>query len=151
MKIYEQLYRPENGRMSTLSTPAGLLRAVHLIPFDGIGGVEISAKSLPPGVYGGMEFHKYFLADKTGTDRTSFQHCGPAKSVNSPRIFIRAIVWLVKFKPELIIASLWRSCVVLVLIKLFRPWTKVVVFLHFTKDVHFLPGSCRNLRKLLRC
>jgi len=37
-----------------------------------------------------------------------------------------------------LIASLWRSCVVLHAIKLLRPKTKVVTFLHSASDVHWL-------------
>lgn len=113
-------------------------KVVQLIPFDGIGGVEVAARSLAGGGYAGFEFHKYFLAAKAGTQTSAFQHCGERGSVDDPRTYSRAIGWLLKFKPDVVIASLWRSCLVLALLKIVRPRTKTVVFLHFTKDVHFL-------------
>lgn len=124
--------------MTSLLDKCSLSKVVHLIPYDGIGGVEVAAKSLPGGIHGCFEFHKYFLADKGRAGKAAFQHAGLLASVNDPRNFIRAISWLIEFRPNLVIASLWRSCVLLILLKIVRPWTKSVVFLHFANDVHFL-------------
>ena len=48
--------------METVSSTAMLPLAVHLIPYDGIGGVESAARSIVSGVYQGLRLHKCFLS-----------------------------------------------------------------------------------------
>jgi len=102
------------------------VRAVHLVPYDAIGGVEVAAKSIPDGKYGELTFSRLYLADKSKNE-----------TENQPSVYLRSLCLLFKGKADLVIASLWRCCVVLIVFKLFRPRTKAVTFLHLAHSVHF--------------
>jgi glycosyltransferase involved in cell wall biosynthesis len=114
---------------------------VHLIPYDSIGGVEVAARSLPDGRYGQFAFAKYYLANKSGpavaNDAQAHCNVSPYSSENDPRAYLRALTLIWKTRPHIVIASLWRSCIVLLLVKLFRPRTRLVTFLHSAMDVHW--------------
>lgn len=111
---------------------------VHVIPYDGIGGVEVAARSVDDGEHNGFRFWKCYLAHKGVGRSTDLTGQATYASENDLHAYFSVIRRLWVMKPEVLIASLWRSCVVLVLLKIVRPRTKTVVFLHFTKDVHFL-------------
>ena len=103
------------------------LKVVHLVPYDAVGGVEIAARSIVDGAYGELTFSKLYLADKE-----------KGQSENHPACYFRALSGLFLSKPDLVIGSLWRSCVVLVLFKILCPRTKTVAFLHSAVTVHWL-------------
>lgn len=110
---------------------------IHLIPTNAIGGVEIAAASIPSGKHGSLHLEKYFLAANPLFDNPQFGDCyGPATSLNSIRIYVAAIRRVLRTKPDLIVASLWRSVAVLIICKLLRPSLKTVVFLHNTDTAH---------------
>ena len=114
-----------------------MLNVIHVVPYDGIGGVEVAARSLKDGVYPGFEFTKYYLVNKH--ERPVADGCtGRFRSENHPMAYLDAIRHLLTHKPAVLIASLWRSCVVAIVIKLFRPKIQVVTFLHLASDVHWL-------------
>lgn len=114
-----------------------MLTVVHVVPYDGIGGVEVAARSLKDGVYQGFEFTKYYLVNKQersmGDGRKERFH-----SENHPLAYLDAIRQVFIRKPAVLIASLWRSCVVVIAIKLILPKTRVVTFLHLASNVHWL-------------
>jgi glycogen synthase len=62
---------------------------------------------------------------------------GQFRSENNPLAYLEAIKYLLTRRPAVLIASLWRSCAVLLVIKLVRPKTKAVTFLHLASDVHW--------------
>jgi glycosyltransferase involved in cell wall biosynthesis len=105
---------------------------VYIIPYDGIGGVETAARTLKDGVYDKIRISKHYLVDSFEKKASS-----KFKSQNDPRIYFRAIFELWEKKPHVVIASLWRSCAVLIFYKILRPKTRVVTFLHFPKSVHW--------------
>lgn len=111
-------------------------RVVHVIPYDGIGGVEVAARSLENAAYPGFEFTKYYLVSK---DVASLREGGSGRfqSENGPLAYLEAIKHVLTCRPAVLIASLWRSCVVSIAIKLLRPKTCVVTFLHLASDVHW--------------
>ena len=39
--------------------------------------------------------------------------------------------------PDILIVSLWRSALVGIFVKIFRPKIKVILFIHSEKDTHF--------------
>lgn len=120
-------------------------RVVHLVPYDGVGGVETAVRSLPEGKHGDIEFYKCFLAQRNGDRDGDFCYHGPRISENHPLNYLSAAKYLWRLKPELIICSLWRSCIVLMLFKLLRPWTKTVVFLHSPRAVHLVDEVCNRI------
>lgn len=113
-------------------------RIVHLIPCDAIGGVEVAAKSMPTGRAGALEFERQYLVRKTGTNPAAGEHHGPVASLNSPRAYWLALWRLYRHPPDLLVASLWRSALVLICLKTLRPNTQSVIFLHSAHDVHLV-------------
>ena len=101
---------------------------IHLIPYDGIGGVERAADSMRSVSTEDIDFHV----------ETIF----PPKAAKSkwiiwnPWYFLFAVVRLWKSRPDVLVVSLWRAYVVGIFVKLLRPKLRLVVFLHFPQAVH---------------
>lgn len=113
------------------------MRVVHLIPYDGIGGVERAARSM-----GSMAWKSVTL-----TVETIFPRPAAAKRfvLGNPLFFGRSIFRILRNPPNILIVSLWRAYLVGILVKLFRPSVRLIVFLHFPNDVHFVD---RHLTRL---
>ena len=103
-------------------------KVVHLIPYDGIGGVEIAAKSL-----GSYERDDVFL---------SLRYIYPSVESQATRFnpvyLIKCARELLKASPEILVLSLWRSAIVGLMVKLVRPRVKLVSFIHNSVDAHWL-------------
>ncbi len=111
---------------------------VHLIPYDGIGGVEIAAATVASGAYPGLRLSKAFLADK-GDERTDPDALTTGiRSENAPGAYWQMIRALLPLRPTMIVVSLWRSCLVGIVMKLLRPRTRLILFLHNSEDAHLL-------------
>jgi glycosyltransferase involved in cell wall biosynthesis len=110
---------------------------VHVVPYDGIGGVEVAARSVDDGEHNGFRFLKCYLAQKGAACATNASGRATYAPENDPRAYLSAMRRIWTLKPAVLIASLWRSCFVLLVIKLLRPQTKVVTFLHSASDVHW--------------
>jgi glycosyltransferase involved in cell wall biosynthesis len=128
---------------------------VHLIPYDGIGGVEVAARSLPAGDHDGhddprggdLRFAKLFLSSRCGVTGgvTGGAHVwtGPRASEWAPGNYLGAVAELRRRRPDLVIVSLWRSCIVALLAKAVMPRLRLVAFLHLAAPVH-LPDRLLN-------
>jgi glycosyltransferase involved in cell wall biosynthesis len=57
-------------------------------------------------------------------------------STFNPVAFIRAAASIVRQPPDILILSLWRACVVGLLVKLVRPRTRLVIVIHNSVDAH---------------
>lgn len=123
---------PSNGNVRTFPL------VVHVIPFDGIGGVEVAARSTPDVDVADFSFRKLYLLDVAHpSGDTASEIRNPARQqLDHPRVYWAALRQLVRLQPQLVVASLWRSCAVLVALKLLRPSTRAVTFLHSATDVH---------------
>lgn len=108
--------------------------AVHLVPYDAVGGVEVAARSIADAEYWGLKFSKFYLVDKDA-----------GESENQPRAYFRTLSRLLKVKPDLVIASLWRCCAVMLIYKLLSPRSRSVTFLHSAYDVHWLDSLLNSL------
>ena len=117
---------------------AGLPVAVHLVPFDGIGGVEVAARTTPDAALPQFHFRKLYLLDDPyiAANAQNATTTPPRRVLDHPRVYWDALQRLRRLGPRLVIASLWRSCAVAIVLKLLRPSTKVVTFLHLATDVH---------------
>lgn len=104
-----------------------MMKAIHLVPYDAVGGVEVAARSIADSEYSGLKFSKLYLVDKKA-----------GESENHPRAYFRTLSDLRKAQPDLVIASLWRCCVVMLIYKLLAPHSRCVTFLHSAHDVHWL-------------
>jgi glycosyltransferase involved in cell wall biosynthesis len=112
-------------------TFASVSTVVHIIPFDGIGGVEIAARSLPDGRYKGFDFRKCYLVSRGDAPAITAY-----RALNDPRMFLAASASIARMNPAVAVASLWRSCIVLLLLKMLRPQLRAITFLHSAVDAH---------------
>jgi glycosyltransferase involved in cell wall biosynthesis len=103
-------------------------KIVHLVPYDGIGGVEAAARSMVDTQVVGLDFRVEYIYSATK----------PSKSPRRWGIMqiLRCIHNLARHKPDILILSLWRSCIVGTIVKLLRPNTRIVLLLHYPLDVH---------------
>ena len=60
------------------------------------------------------------------------------KNFLNPYKFIHSAYELIKIKPDLLVVSLWRSCITAIIVKFFKPKTKIVLFLHYPHHYHFV-------------
>ena len=110
---------------------------IHLIPVEAIGGVERAALT--------MRFiSNDFLNFNVTTIFPSHKKIKFFVLWN-PYYYIKTIFRLLEAKPEILILSLWRSCIVGFVLKLVQPKMKVVLFLHFPENIHFLDRLFTNL------
>lgn len=110
---------------------------IHLIPVEAIGGVERAALTM-----------RFISNDFLNFNVISI--FPSQKKINffilwNPYYYIKIIFRLLEVKPEILILSLWRSCIVGFVLKLVQPKMKVVLFLHFPKNIHFLDRLFTNL------
>ena len=113
-------------------------RIFHLMPNQDIGGVEIAARSLPTGRHGELEFERNYLVRNPNSTIEAGEYHGPTISLNNPHAYWHAFWRLLRKPPDLLVASLWRSALVLILLKLARPKQKTILFLHSVHDMHWL-------------
>ena len=111
---------------------------IHLIPYDGIGGVEIAARSVPTGCHGDLHFERQYLVHAPGAVIERGEYHGPPISLNKPRAYWHALWRLYRDPPDVLVASLWRSAMILICLKILRPGTRMVLFLHLAHDVHLV-------------
>ena len=105
------------------------MKAVHLAPYDGIGGVETAMRTMPASADATLAFERLYLTNETGQART--------QALNNPLQLFRLARRVVRMKPDIVIASLWRAVFVALLVKLLAPHTRLVTFLHCPEAVHF--------------
>ncbi|MDA3834966.1 MAG: glycosyltransferase family 4 protein [Spirochaetales bacterium] len=107
------------------------MKVIHLIPYDGIGGVETAARSMVGIKQEQLDFQVAYIYRSANSNRQHFATFNPLQ-------LLRAIFRTLSQKPDLLILSLWRSCIVGIFVKLLRPRVRLVIFLHFPKHVHWL-------------
>ena len=112
------------------------IRVVQVIPIDGVGGVEIAARSalLPCSV---MTFALAPIGGAVSSTISGTVLLPRYNSPNDPRALIDAVRRVLRFKPDVVIGSLWRSVPLLIVLRLIRPQVLVVYFLHLQNTVHF--------------
>lgn len=101
---------------------------IHLLPCDGIGGVEIAANTMRRISVESIDFDvKYILSEFYDTK---------SRKIYNPFYFLLSSIHLIRACPDVLIVSLWRAYVVGVIVKVFKPRIRLVTFLHLAKDVH---------------
>jgi glycosyltransferase involved in cell wall biosynthesis len=111
---------------------------VHLIPYDGVGGVEEAARSLSGRQIPGIDFRIEYLFPNVRS------RAGRAGTFNILQM-LRVAVSLKREGPDVLILSLWRSVAVGLFVKLFRPSTRLILFLHNARDAHFADRTLTRL------
>jgi glycosyltransferase involved in cell wall biosynthesis len=117
-------------------------KVIHLVPYDGIGGVETAARSMAGHATHGIEFQVDYIypPDVLENGRYALFHPWP---------LLRAARRIAAAKPDLLIVSLWRSCLVALLAKLFTPRLRLVLFLHTARDMHWLDSMATRAVAML--
>ncbi len=100
---------------------------IHLIPYDGIGGVETAARTMAELEQSEVDFQVSYIFNQPLVDPYGF----------NPLPFFKAARQIITRQPDILIVSLWRSCIVAFFVKLLCPRIRFVLFLHFPEDVHF--------------
>ena len=108
-----------------------LKKVIHLVPYDGTGGVETAARSMIQSSEGNLDFNIEYLFDSKFSQSRNFFNWYLAS-------YLRCARRVIKKKPDLIVVSLWRSCIVALIIKIFSRESKLVLFLHYPEDVHIV-------------
>jgi glycosyltransferase involved in cell wall biosynthesis len=106
-------------------------RVVHLMPYDGIGGVERAAATAQGARHGDLVLERMFVFEDV-LDRSK------RGATFDPRAFWAAAGRLVRSEPDLVILSLWRSVIVGGLAWLQGCRAPMVLFLHNARDAHAL-------------
>jgi len=104
-------------------------KIVHIVPYDGIGGVEAAARSMGSLEYENFSFEVDYIYKNLNAGKTS--------SLFSPWPIITAAWRIRNIQPDVLIVSLWRSAIVGLIAKALRPRIKLVTFLHNSTNVHF--------------
>jgi len=108
----------------TVSTYQAMKNIIYLIPLDGIGGVEVAAQNLKNINNNFYKFDVHFIFNKK-------------KEVFNVLKIWKSIVSITKLSPDILIVSLWRSALVGLFVKMFKPKVQVIFFIHSEKDTHF--------------
>ena len=103
---------------------------IHLIPHKGIGGVERAASTMNIFSHNGVDFHVNTIFPNNVNKKWWV--------LWNPFFFMVTILKILKSSPEILIVSLWKSCIVGLFIKLIDPKTKLILFLHSSMNSHFL-------------
>jgi glycosyltransferase involved in cell wall biosynthesis len=113
-------------------------KVVHLIPYDGIGGVETAARSMERVASSRIAFSvDYVFGGQGAADKN--------RNAWNPLAFIAAARRCARPDVDLLIVSLWRAALVGALAKLLRPGLRLVLFIHVERDVHWLDFAATRL------
>ena len=115
-----------------------MIKVVQLVPRDGIGGVESAARSMLGDSSLLSEFNLVFIQGTRSVQKHDGGSRPSAQSENNPSTHLRALQKINSIKPDVLICSLWRSVPVGLVVKLMRPRTKLVFFLHYPTTTHLL-------------
>jgi len=121
--------------MLHLSTIKKNSRFIHVVPYDGVGGVESAARTTASMLEGSIDFKVEYIYRNLANQND-------IKVTYNPWSLLTAI-WRIRAEsPDVLIVSLWRSSFVGLLVKLLCPRIKLVTFIHLERDVHFLDFLC---------
>lgn len=106
-------------------------KVIHLVPYDGTGGVEVAVRSMVNSSAPDLDFSLKYIYPPVSQYKKRF-------STFLPIPILRAWWQLYTVKPDVIVVSLWRAYIVGLLLKIAAPRVRLVLFLHNTQDAHLL-------------
>ena len=115
-----------------------MVNLIHLIPFDGVGGVEVAAKSIIPSKNRDINLRIEYIFKDVDIRKNYWSTFNPLK-------FIMVAWQVARSDVDILIVSLWRSSLVGLLAKSIRPRLKIITFLHLDRNVHLLDFIFTNL------
>jgi len=107
-----------------------VISVIHLIPYHAIGGVERAASTMIDVKDDKLSFSVFTIFPQTVNSQP--------RILWNPVFYLDALRKLYYARPNVLVVSLWRACAVGLAIKLIRPRTRLVLFLHFPEHVHAL-------------
>ena len=107
------------------------LRIFHLLPSEDLGGAEIASKTC------NFIDNKNFIFRTHYINRNKFSKNYFLKVINEFKNNLKSFLYFLKTKNFILICSLWKSSFLSILLKIFLPKTKVILFLHSSKSAHF--------------
>lgn len=117
------------------------MKVIHLIPQDGLGGVEQAARSLRSN----NQFYSevVYLVGNYDDNNLSSQSVSKNKKLNSISIYTNGLKYLKKKNPDLLVCSLWRSSLVGVIYTIYRRAIcnsnfKFVLIIHASRYSHLI-------------
>lgn len=111
-------------------------KVIHLIPEDGIGGVETAARSILLSTDNNIDLDIVYVQGPALNPSAHFKEISPKKrNLNSLDFYINGLRYLYKNNPNLLVCSLWRSNIIGLIYVLTRKLmghrnTKFVTFRH---------------------
>ncbi len=112
------------------------LRIVHIVPRDGLGGVETAARSMAARDDLQCDFHLLFLAGKILAAGNPRIRASNYSSTANPLAYLSVLRRCLALQPHVVIVSLWRSVPLLVILSLLRPSIKRVLTLNSPRAAH---------------
>ena len=106
-------------------------KIIHLIPYDGIGGVEEAARSMVGQHREGTEFELRWLFPEVSSSNQR-------RATHNPLQILRTGIGIARENPDILIVSLWRAVIAGIVAKLLNRRIRLVVFIHNSKDAHRL-------------
>ena len=79
-------------------------KIIHLIPYNGIGGVESAANTMKDITSDDFEFQLLYIFETQSKKKNLLNY------LNFYRLFL-CLSKLLSHKPDLLVVSLWRSCI----------------------------------------
>nr|WP_294850382.1 glycosyltransferase family 4 protein [uncultured Sphingomonas sp.] len=113
-----------------------MIRAAHLLPHDGIGGVEVAATSMARET-DPDHFRLFFIAGDTALDE-AHAWTGSFRSPMNPLGWVAAARNVAAYRPDVLIFSLWKSVPAALLAKLMRPQMRLAYTLNLAQSPHLL-------------
>ena len=110
------------------------IKICHIVPSNFGGGVEAAASSFMSYSCDEFIFNVYFIKNN--------------KNKNSLVSIFKSFKYIFKKKPDIILTSLWKSNLFALIYKLFNKNSKLILFFHATKNIHFLDELLTNLTAL---
>ncbi len=114
------------------------MKVIHLIPYDGIGGVETAARTMLEANTGKIDFKLMLLAGTCLKSRVDRVLESSFRSPNNPFAHAYTAYRIIREHPDILVCSLWRTIIVGLIVKLFLRDTRVVCFLHSESLAHFV-------------
>lgn len=103
-------------------------RIIHLIPYDGIGGVERAAATMRDVSSGDIDFCVETIFTSAAAHHRWVEW--------NPWYYLRTTIRLLFARTDVLIVSLWRAYALGIVLKLLGSRIRLVVFLHSPHDVH---------------
>ena len=111
---------------------------LHVVPWDGIGGAEMAARTSAEQSGGLIRVHSLGKSLHPRGADGHFVSEGRSTNPLSPAATIDAIRKIRLLKPEVVVFSLWRTFFAFVATRMLFPGIKTSVFLHCCISVHWI-------------